>query len=414
MTRLAVKRISKSYPRSQGGWRLFWNALVNSGVVAGSEVVLKDISFTVAPGESLAILGRNGAGKSTLLRILTRTTLPSSGTVTSNGRITALIELGLGMNPELTGRENARIGCQIQGLNDPLEQLVSEIHSFSELENWFDRPVRLYSTGMQMRLAFSIAIVRQPDILIVDEAFAVGDLHFQHKSTEIIQRYRASGTSLLLVSHDIAAVKRLCDRALLLEDGCLLKEGSVVDVADYYFAMVTQQEEQSRITVEETEQGLKRTHSGTGEVVLDKVRLLNSEGREVDSVASGEELIIALEATAQGDEIYPCVGFMLRDRLGTEVFGYNTERIGMVSKEPLSRGQRLELRFSFRANLGRGSYNVALAVHDERNPAKRYVWSEKQLVFRVTQDDNFQFEGLNRLPVSVTCERFEPARISVQ
>ena len=414
MPRLIVENISKSYPSSQGGWRLFWNTLVHSGVVAGTETVLKDISFTVEPGESLAILGRNGAGKSTLLRILTRATLPSGGTVMSNGRITALIELGLGMNPELSGRENARTGCQIQGLEDPLEQLVSEIHVFSELESWFDRPVRLYSTGMQMRLAFSIAIVRQPDILIVDEAFAVGDLHFQHKSTEIIQRYRTSGTSLLLVSHDIAAVKRLGDRALLLEAGHILKEGSVVDVADYYFAMITQQEEKSRITVEETEEGLTRTNSGTGEVVLDKVRLLNKEGREIDSVVSGEEIVIALEATVQGDNIYPCIGFMLRDRLGTEVFGYNTERFGMVSKEPLNHGQKLMLEFTFRANLGRGSYNVALAVHDERDPAKRYVWSEKQLIFNVTQDGDFQFEGLNRLPVSVRCERFEPERISVQ
>lgn len=414
MKRLIVEKVSKSYPPSQGGWRLLWNTLMNSGVMSGKETVLEDISFTVAPGESLAILGRNGAGKSTLLRILTRATLPSSGTVYSNGRITALIELGLGMNPELSGRENARIGCQIQDLEDPLEQLVSEIHSFSELEAWFDRPVRLYSTGMHMRLAFSIATVRRPDILIVDEAFAVGDLHFQHKSTEIIQRFRESGTSLLLVSHDIAAVKRLCDRALLLEGGLILKEGSVADVADYYFAMITQQEQQSRITVEKTEEGLTRTNSGTGEVVLDKVRLLDKEGREIDSVVSGEEMVIDIEATVHGDEIYPCVGFMLRDRLGTEVFGYNTERIGMISKEPLKRGQRLNLQFSFRANLGRGSYNVALAVHDERNPAKRYVWSEKQLVFNVTQDDNFKFLGLNRLPISVTCERFEPERISVQ
>lgn len=414
MTRLVVENVSKSYPSSQGGWRVFWNALVKPGAMAGSEMVLKDISFSIAPGESLAILGRNGAGKSTLLRILTRATPLSSGSVINNGRITALIELGLGINAELSGRENARTGCQVQGLNDPLEQLVEEIHAFSELENWFDRPVRLYSSGMHMRLAFSIATVRRPDILIVDEAFAVGDLHFQHKSTEIIQRYRESGTSLLLVSHDLAAVKQLCDRALLLEQGRILTEGSVIDVADYYFAMITQQEEEARITVEETEHGLTRTNSGTGEVVLDKVTLLNNEGREIDTVVSGEELVIALEATAHGDEIYPCVGFMVRDRLGTEVFGYNTERIGMICKEPLSRGQSFALKFSFRANLGRGSYNVALAIHDERNPGKRYVWSEKRLIFNVIEDENFQFEGLSRLPVCVESESYEPHRQSAQ
>lgn len=414
MTRLVVENVSKSYPARQGGWRVFWNALVKPGAMAGSETVLKDISFSVAPGESLAILGRNGAGKSTLLRILTRATPLSSGSVINNGRITALIELGLGINTELTGRENARTGCQIQGLNDPLEQLVEEIHAFSELENWFDRPVRLYSSGMHMRLAFSIATVRRPDILIVDEAFAVGDLHFQHKSTEIIQRYRESGTSLLLVSHDLAAVKQLCDRALLLEKGRILTEGSAIDVADYYFAMITQQEEEARITVEKTEHGLTRTNSGTGEVVLDKVTLLNSEGREIDTVVSGEEMVIALEATAHGDEIYPCVGFMVRDRLGTEVFGYNTERIGMICKEPLSRGQSFALKFSFRANLGRGSYNVALAIHDERNPGKRYVWSEKRLIFNVIEDEHFQFEGLSRLPICVESESYEPHRQSAQ
>ena len=414
MTRLVVENISKSYPSSGGGWRVFWSALVNAGAVSGSETILQDISFSVAPGESLALLGRNGAGKSTLLKILTRATPATSGSVMNDGRTTALIELGLGMNAELTGRENALMGCQIQDLNDPLEQLVEEIHAFSELENWFDRPVRLYSSGMHMRLAFSIATVRRPDILIVDEAFAVGDLHFQHKSTDIIQRYRDGGTSLLLVSHDLAAVKQLCDRALLLEKGRILKEGDVVDVADYYFAMITQAEEKSRITIEKTEQGLTRTHSGSGEVTLDRARLLNNEGREIDTVVSGDEMVIALEATAHGDEIYPCVGFMVRDRLGTEVFGYNTERIGMNCKEPLARGQKLALQFSFRANLGRGSYNVALAVQDERNPGKHYVWTEKRLVFNVIEDEHFRFEGLSRLPIRIESERFEPECLSVQ
>src|SRR5450755_346142 len=180
--------------------------------------VLKDVNFHVAVGEAVGIIGINGAGKSTLLKLITGTAAPTAGSIAMTGRAVALLELGMGFHPDFTGRQNAFMAGQLIGLRtEEIEAITPEIEAFAEIGDYIDQPVRVYSSGMQMRLAFSVATVKRPDILIVDEALSVGDAYFQHKSFERIREFKRQGTTLLLVSHDKTAIQSICDRAILLD-----------------------------------------------------------------------------------------------------------------------------------------------------------------------------------------------------
>ena len=197
--------------------------------------VLQDISFTVKPGESLGIMGVNGAGKSTLLKMVTGTTQPTTGTVSMTGRIAALLELGMGFHPDFSGRQNAFMAGQLLGYNiEEVARLMPEIEAFADIGEYIDQPVRVYSSGMQVRLAFSVATMVRPDILIVDEAGAVGDSYFQSKCFKRISDFRKQGTTLLLVSHAAGDIVKHCERAILLKDGRVAAEGSAREVSNKY------------------------------------------------------------------------------------------------------------------------------------------------------------------------------------
>jgi lipopolysaccharide transport system ATP-binding protein len=243
--------------------------------------VLNDISFTVKPGEAVGIIGINGAGKSTLLKIITGTTKPSIGSIQITGRVAALLELGMGFHPDFTGRQNAYMAGQLLGMGiDEITQLMSDIEAFAEIGDYIDQPVRVYSSGMQMRLAFSVATARRPDVLIIDEALSVGDAYFQHKSFNRIREYRQQGTTLLIVSHDKASIQSICDRAILLENGRVAMEGNPEAVMDFYNAMLANRANQ-KITQNTTENGKLQTISGTGESQIIDVKLLETSGNEI-------------------------------------------------------------------------------------------------------------------------------------
>jgi lipopolysaccharide transport system ATP-binding protein len=197
--------------------------------------VLRDISFSVEPGESVAILGGNGAGKSTILRLVAGITAPTRGAVSVYGRLTAMLELGMGFHAEFTGEQNVQMTAQLYGLRPAeIRALLPRIRDFSELGNQFFEPLRTYSSGMNVRLAFSLATVVRPDVLIIDEALSVGDQNFQQKSLARIRELQDGGTSLLFVSHDAGLVPRVCKRALILEHGSLRYDGSAEGaVAEY-------------------------------------------------------------------------------------------------------------------------------------------------------------------------------------
>lgn len=196
---------------------------------------LRDVSFELQPGEAVGILGRNGAGKSTLLQIIAGTLAPTSGTVETTGRITALLELGSGFNPEFTGRENVFMNAAILGLSrEDTERRFDEIAAFADIGDFIDQPVKTYSSGMMMRLAFSVQTAVQPSVLIVDEALGVGDMFFQAKCMTRLRELLDAGVSLLFVSHDVGTVRQICQRAILLHEGCMVGVGSAADIADQY------------------------------------------------------------------------------------------------------------------------------------------------------------------------------------
>ena len=224
--RLHLRDVGKAYREWGSEWRRFASWFGMHPKPESEDWVLRHVSFEVRAGEAIGIVGQNGAGKSTLLKIVTGTLRPSEGVVATAGTIAAILELGMGFNPDLTGRENVLHSAALMGHpNDKVLAAMPEIEAFAEIGEYFDHPVRTYSSGMQVRVAFAVATAFRPDVLIVDEALSVGDAYFQHKSFDRIRQFQKQGTALLLVSHDAAAIQSLCSRAILLERGHVLRDG---------------------------------------------------------------------------------------------------------------------------------------------------------------------------------------------
>lgn len=364
---------------------------------------MQDVSFTVKPGEAVGIIGINGAGKSTLLKMITGTTQPTTGNVHITGRVAALLELGMGFHPDFTGRQNAFMAGQLLGYSvEEIAQLLPEIEAFAEIGDYIDQPVRVYSSGMQMRLAFSVATAHRPDVLIVDEALSVGDTYFQHKSFDRIREFRKLGTTLLIVSHDKAAIQSICDRAILLNAGKLAMEGEPEAVMDYYNAMLADHQNQ---TVEQgaTVGGKIQTISGTGEVTLFQVALLDAAGQAVEVVSVGQAVSLRVRATCNAPVEDLVIGYIIKDRLGQPIFGTNTYHHKRKMKD-LRRDETIELSFDFQANLGIGTYSVAIALHaDHTHVGKNYEWRDRALVFNMINIDKDEFVGVAWIPPVVRC-----------
>lgn len=234
-TRVRVHRLSKTYSVSARPARRFWDLLLGRPSTGAQFVALRDVSLEVPAGHTLGLVGRNGSGKSTLLQILCGTLTPSEGQVQVNGKIAALLELGSGFNPEFTGRENVFLNGSLLGMTQrELETSFDSICAFAEIGHYIDQPVKTYSSGMFVRLAFAVVIHTQPDLLVVDEALAVGDARFQAKCLAAIRQLKASGVAIVLVTHDVAMVRQICDSALWLRDGSVAMQGHVNQVTSAY------------------------------------------------------------------------------------------------------------------------------------------------------------------------------------
>lgn len=406
MGTIVVREIGKAYKQYAGRWaRLAEWVWPFAGVRHSLKWVLQGISFTVRPGEAVGIIGMNGAGKSTLLKMITGTTLPTVGSISMTGRVAAMLELGMGFHPDFSGRQNVIMAGQLLGMSaDEIHRLMPEIESFAEIGEYIDKPVRMYSSGMQMRLAFSIATAKRPDILIVDEALSVGDAYFQHKSFDRIRQFRAEGTTLLIVSHDKTAIQSICDRAILLNDGRLATEGTPEFVMDYYNALLADKENASVRQIETTS-GKLQTVSGTGEVVVDKVELLNSVGESLELVRVGETVTLKVKVHAKQDVDSLVVGYMIKDRVGQPIFGTNTYHLGQELFN-VTGGATFEFSFEFAANLGEGSYSVAIAVHGgDVHVGNNYEWRDLALVFNVLNATGKVFVGSAWLPPTFECAK---------
>jgi homopolymeric O-antigen transport system ATP-binding protein len=406
MGRIRVHTLGKKYRNypTRSGKLLEW--LSGDRVVRHrAEWALREVSFEVADGESLGIIGMNGAGKSTLLRILSGTTLASEGSFEIGGRIAALLELGLGIHPEFTGWQNARLSCQLMGIDQAtIEECLPWVEDFSELGEHMAQPVRTYSTGMQVRLAFSVATAVRPDVLIVDEALSVGDVYFQHKSTARIRSFREQGTTLLFVTHDPAAVKALCDRAILLDRGRLLRDGPPDDVFDYYNAMIARKEREAEIVQTPGSHGRSSTRSGTRAAEIVAVEMLDARGEPSASFGVGERARIRCRFRVRDAMERPTVGVLLRDRLGSDIFGVNTFVLGLPP-ERCPAGWEGVATFDVELRIGRGSYSVSVALHTrEAHVESNYDWWDRAIVFQIARGAGPDFSGVAALPVRASVE----------
>ena len=362
--------------------------------------VLKDVSFSINPGQTVGIIGQNGAGKSTLLKLITGTTSPTQGSVQLHGRVAAILELGMGFNPDLTGRQNAMHSAGLMGYSQAdIARVMPEIEAFAELGEYFDEPTRTYSSGMQMRVAFSVATAFKPDLLIVDEALSVGDSYFQHKSFDRIRQYRDEGVSILFVTHGMADIRTLCDRVILLDNGHVLKDGLADEVVDYYNAMIAAKEN-AKMTVEQRrdKEGWLVTKSGTGEAVVKSLVLVDAETQEELAVAKvGQAVELRLEAAIHADIPKLVLGYMIRDKLGHVVWGSNTWHTRQI-QENVKSGDSVIFKMPFTCTLGPGSYSVTCALSStDTHLIDNYEWVDNLLVFDVINVDRDFFMGSNCL-----------------
>ncbi|TDK56507.1 ABC transporter ATP-binding protein [Pseudomonas moraviensis] len=406
MGHIRITGLAKAYKQYPNRWSRLLEWLVPfSPARHHLHWVLRDVDFEIQPGEAVGIVGVNGAGKSTLLKMITGTTRPTCGQIHLQGRVAALLELGMGFHPDFTGRQNAIMAGQLLGMQvEEIEALMPQIEGFAEIGDAIDHPVRTYSSGMQMRLAFSVATARRPDILIVDEALSVGDAYFQHKSFERIRSFRKAGTTLLIVSHDRSAIQSICDTAILLENGRLAMRGKPEEVMDYYNAMLAQREGQI-VSQEMLANGQVQTISGTGEAGILSVRLLDAQGRSLEVAEVGQPVVLEVQAEIREDIERLILGFMIKDRLGQAIYGINTHRLDRAVTD-LSAGERVTFRFAFDMRLGKGNYSVALSLsrldsHLDRN----FEWRDYGLIFHVINNRQEDFVGSSWLQAQTDITR---------
>lgn len=372
---------------------------------------LQNISFELEQGTIAGIIGPNGCGKSTLLQIIAGTLEPTHGEVWHEGRIAALLELGAGFDPEFTGVENIYMNASLLGLSRrETDRLFPQIERFAEIGDFLYQPVKTYSSGMYVRVAFAIAASVEPDILIIDEALAVGDAVFQHRCLGRIKELHERGTTVLFVSHDAAAVRALCSRAILMKAGRIVTDGKPADVLNRYQKIIMEREEAYRAESGGTKQTTASDPAlapprytyrhGDGSAEIIGAELLDSSNRPVEIVETGERLSLRIAARINTDLDDPVIGFLIKNRHGIHSYGTNTKE-QQIELGDARRGEVLEVTFAFNCWLGIDQYSISLAIHSGSGQA--YDWLDGALFLRVTSLDHF--EGVANLNASATASR---------
>lgn len=356
---------------------------------------LRDVNLRVEPGEVFALVGPNGSGKSTLLQIVAGIMQPTRGRVLTSGRIAALLELGAGFNPEFTGRENVFLNGEIMGLSRAeVETAFPKIEEFAGIGAFIDRPVKEYSSGMYVRLAFSTAIHVEPEVLIVDEALAVGDAIFANRCVRKLEELKERKVTILFVSHDLGIVKRLADRAALMLHGEVAAVGKPSDIVNRYVGLV--HELQLRDTP--AEGGSYRHGDGTSRI--ESIVILNGRGEEATSLLSGERATIRVRAVFAKDCDAPMVGMLIRNRLGVDVYGTNT-KVEKVELGTYAAGDVLEIQFALDCLLSRAEYTLTVATQHADGASQD--WIDDALSFAVI--DHRDTAGMIQLNTEIQWQR---------
>lgn len=392
---IRLDAISKCYRIFQNPQDRFKQALLdrfkdilgrnNSSPLYREHWALRDVSFELQPGEAVGVLGRNGAGKSTMLQIIAGTLEPSAGSIQTTGRITALLELGSGFNPEFTGRENVYLNAQIHGLSrGGVLERFDDIASFADIGDFIDQPVKTYSSGMMMRLAFAVQTVLEPDVLIVDEALSVGDAKFQDKCFRKLRALREGGTSILFVSHDINTVTSFCDRALLFDLGQIIDSGTPKEVSKSYLELLygasnksvgdgaVKSLESNAIQINSDSERFEYTEKeslekipyqerfGNKKVEILSVSIQDDQGRNVAVLVSGGNYRISQKIIVNEGISGLASGFVIRNKRGLDIFGV-TNTTSQVIIPHLVAGAVVEIFVDVNAWLGAGDYFLLVA-----------------------------------------------------
>ncbi|MBI4454660.1 MAG: ABC transporter ATP-binding protein [Acidobacteria bacterium] len=420
MRAISVKNLSKTfkiYARPSDRLKeFFFRKPLHSNFAA-----LQGISFEVLRGKTVGLIGQNGSGKSTLLKILGGLMQPTTGTVEINGCVSSLIELGTGFHPEFSGRANVYMNASLRGMpREEVDRRFPEILEFSGLEGFIDRPLKTYSTGMWVRLAFSAAISVDPEILLIDEALAVGDALFQHKCLQRLRQLQEQGRTIFFVSHDMAAVKTFCEEAMLLDQGQLAACGKPDEVCALYISLLAQRASQDRIVFRTVEGARARfdpsiysqTMVGYGnfDVEISHVELLSARGETVQAVVSGDIGRIRIHLVAHRPVADPVVGVLIRDRMGNDIYGTNTfyENIKMGDWPA---GRIMEVEYTLKFDLAQGDYFISVAAHGGRDHLGLcYHWIDVALVMKVLPPAS-HFAGHVRLPTKIAFREAPVAKI---
>ncbi|MCV6589594.1 MAG: ABC transporter ATP-binding protein [Marinobacterium sp.] len=362
---------------------------------------LDDVSFTLQPGETLGVLGRNGAGKSTLLKMLNRVTLPDQGRIHCDGRITALLELGTGFDPALSGRQNiVNNGLMIGMSKMEIVAVQAQIIEFCELGEHLDQPLRGYSSGMVVRLAFAIAIHSGAHCFLIDEALSVGDGHFQQKCIAKIREFQAAGGAIVFVSHDLNAVKMICDRVLVLHDGRVIHNGAPDDGVNLYNQLMAAQ------ACELPASSHNQKGFGSGEARILSAQVTDTH-QPRQQFSAGEVACFRFQLQAEQVLEDLTLGIMIRDRFGQDIFGTNSCLLGYPLA--LRAVQPLQVEMTLPLELAPGKYTLTAALHAGDNHADQcYHWCDNLLQFEVAGIHGPVFAGVCRLPVELSVHNTEP------
>ncbi len=415
---ISLKNISKSYKRYARPVDRLKEILLPAKSRAQEFWALRDINLEIYKGETLGIIGQNGSGKSTLLQIIAGTLTPTTGNIWVNGRVSALLELGSGFNPEFTGRQNVFFNGQILGLSrDEIQAKFDDIAAFAEIGDFIEHPVKTYSSGMVLRLAFAVVANTEPSILIVDEALAVGDAKFQARCMKRIRQLKEQGVTILFVSHDSGSVKMLCKSAALLNYGRILEIGNPKEVVNHYIALLSSTPNQRELE----EENLEKTETlnndddfiknkennsihrhGNKLALIKNVQISDLEGKEIIKLETGKtfQINISLEAQAELSDLI--VGISIRNLMGLVIYGTNSHLLN-IKLPNLENKQQLTVRFQIPCYLNRGVYTVTVGIHSEEGFS--YDWIDELVIFEV--NNRIFCEGIVDLQSNVKLDNQE-------
>ena len=365
---------------------------------------LKAITFSVSKGETFGIIGENGSGKSTLLKIIAGVLLPDQGAFHVDGKITGLLELGTGFNFEFSGIDNIYMNGTYIGLSKKeIDQKRDAIVAYTELGEFINEPIKTYSSGMLMRLAFSVAYHADPACFVVDEALSVGDAHFQQKCIKTLKDFKNSGGSIVFVSHDLNSVKMLCERAMLLDKGEILNIGKPEDIINQYNYMLANKKGDDQLEFI-THSDQEASSYGNQKVIFEAIAIKNTNGQSTQILFTGQSYFFEIHIRAQITLSNVTIGIMIRDRYGQDIFGTNTFYLDQpisIEKDSL---RHIFFRFD-ELNIGPGKYTLTVAAHsDEIHVNDCYQWVDKATEFEIVADKDFVFEGVVRLKPEVFIE----------